>query len=77
MACMICRHPGGFWGGLYLACGVCTMIVGRPHLESLQLRLKSFISAISLDLSLGTDQGWIGIEIGIRIRVTGCGLLPA
>lgn len=47
------------------------MIVGRAHLESLLLRLKSFMSVTSLVLSLGTVQGWTRLGLGLGVRVTG------
>lgn len=51
MACIICKKPGGFGGGLYLACGACTMMVGRGKFL---LPLCVFIRAISFVLSLET-----------------------
>lgn len=53
MACKICKQPGGFWGGLYLACTDCTMIVGRlQFLLPLKCFLKSLIILIRAVLSL-------------------------
>lgn len=61
-ACMICRKPLGFCGGVYLAAADCTIMVGNGQfLLPLQLCLKDCIIFMRLVLSLRRTGGTAAI----------------